>query len=142
MVTLKKVEMKFDMAKVKVFLSFEFDGDEELRNNFYKQSERGDSCHTIENYSLNQPYKPHDDEWLQKARNLISRSDILIVVLGDDTHNAPGVLEEVKLAKEQGKTTFQIRPQGRTSGEVACAGDVIPWDWKKIDTKISECLDK
>ena len=42
----------------------------------------GDSCHTIENYPLNESYKPHDDEWLQKARDLISHSDIVIVVLG------------------------------------------------------------
>ena len=67
MIILKRVKTKFNMATVKVFLSFEYDRDVELRNNFYAQSERGDSCHNIENYSLDEQYKPHD-EWLQKRR--------------------------------------------------------------------------
>ena len=129
------------MAKVKVFLSFEFDRDQELHRNFYAQTERGDSCHEIEDYSLNEPYPPHDDSsWLKKAKDLISRSDIVIVVIGEDTHNAPGVEKEVTIANQQGKPIFQIRPQSRTRGEVDGAGDVIPWDWGKIDVRISECL--
>ena len=137
MIILKRVKTKFNMATVKVFLSFEYDRDVELRNNFYARSERSDSCHNIENYSLDEQYKPHN-EWLQKAQGLISRSDIVIVVLGDDTHNAPGVKEEVKLAKKEPKPIFQIRSKNRTVGEVECAGDVVPWDWHKID----ECLNK
>ena len=49
------------MAKVKVFLSFEFEKDNEHRNNFYTQTDHGDSCHKIENYSLDEPYKLHDN---------------------------------------------------------------------------------
>ena len=127
------------MAKVKVFLSFEFDKDKQLYNDFYTQVSRGDSCHEIENYSLNEPYRPHDD-WLKKARTQISRSDIVIVVIGEDTHNAPGVKKELTIANQQGKPIFQIRPQSRASGAVPGAGEMIPWDWEKINAKISKCL--
>ena len=130
------------MAKVKVFLSFEFDKDDELHHNFYAQASRGDSCYEIENYSLNEAYRPHDDSWLKKARRLISSSDIVIVVVGEDTHNAPGVEKEVTLANQQCKPIFQIRPQNRTDGKVEGAGEVIPWKWKKINAKISEYLKK
>ena len=130
------------MAKVKVFLSFEFDRDNELHHNFYAQAERGDSCHKIEDYSLNEPYKPHDDEWLKKAKDLISCSDIVIVVIGEDTHNAPGVEKEVTIANQLRKPIFQIRPPNSTGGAIPGAGEEIPWKWKKINAKISECLKK
>ena len=130
------------MAKVKVFLSFEFDGDADIYRNFFAQADRGDSCHEIENYSLNEAYRPHDNSWLKKARLQISRSDIVIVALGQDTHNAPGVEKEVTIANQLGKPIFQIRPQKRTSGTVRGVGKMVPWDWKKIDAMISECLTK
>ena len=62
------------MAKVKVFLSFEFDKDNELYHNFYGQAAEH-SCHQIEDYSLKEAYKPHNNSsWLKKARYLISCS--------------------------------------------------------------------
>ena len=126
------------MAKVKVFLSFEFDKDADLYFNFFQQARRGDSCHDLEDYSLNEAYRPHDERWLKKAREQINLADIVIVALGDDTHNASGVIKEVGEANQFKKPIFQIRPQRRTSGSVPGAGDVIPWHWKKINAKISE----
>ena len=130
------------MAKVKVFLSFEFEKDQGHYRRFFAEVAHGDSCHDIEDYSLNEPYKLHDNEWLKKAREQISRSDIVIVVIGEDTHNAPGVKKEMTLTNQQGKPRFQIRPKGSTGGAVDGAGDEIPWKWKQIDAKISECLKK
>lgn len=129
------------MVKVKVFLSFEFDRDRELQPNFYTLAAR-DSCHKIEDYSLKEARRPHDDEWLKEAEMQISRSDIVIVVLGQDTHSASGVEKEVQLAKKHNKPIFQIRPQNRTSGSVPGAGKVIPWDWKQINAIISKCSKK
>lgn len=128
------------MAKVKVFLSFEFDRDADLYRNFFAQARRGDSSHEIGDYSLNEAYRPHDESWKKKARKQIDLSDIVIVVLGDDTHNAPGVEIEMTIKNQLGKPGFQIRPKNRTSGRVRGAGDEVPWDWKKIDAKISEKL--
>ena len=130
------------MAKVKVFLSFEFDRDADLYRNFFQQARRGDSCHDLEDCSLNEAYRPHDDSWKKKARKQIDLSDIVIVALGDDTHNAPGVEIEMTFKNQLYKPGFQILPTTRTSGTVNGAGDVVPWDWKKIDAKISECLKK
>ena len=129
------------MAKVKVFLSFEFDKDKELQPNFYAQA-KDHSCHEIENYSLKETSRPNDNSWLRKSEELIALSDIVIVVLGQDTHNAPGVKKEVTIANQLEKQVFQTRPQKRTSGAVPGAGDEITWNWKKIDENISECLKK
>ncbi len=129
------------MVKVKIFLSFEFDRDKELYRGFFGQAAKH-SCHEIEDSSLNEAYRPHDNGWLKNAQAQIFRSDIVIVMLGEDTHNAPGVEKEVTIANQQDKPIFQIRSKNSTSGKVPGAGDVISWKWKKIDAKISECLKK
>ena len=129
------------MATVKVFLSFEFDKDKELQPNFYEQAKEH-SDYKIKNYSLKEASQPNDNSWLREAKRQIALSDIVIVVLGQDTHNAPGVKKEVTIANQKGKPMFQTRPQKRTSGAVPGAREVITWDWKKIDAKISEYLNK
>ncbi len=129
------------MAKVRVFLSFDFDRDEELHRSFYAQAEpdKDNSRHAIEDYSLNEAYSPSEN-WLNKARNKIKRSDIVIVVVGDDTHSSDGVKKEVEIAKQLRKPMFQIRPQKRTAGKVKGAREMIRWDWDLIDAKIDELL--
>ena len=127
------------MAKVKVFLSFEFDRDADLYRNFL-QNARCHSDHDFEDCSMDEAYQPHNDRWKKKARKKIGLSEIVIVLLGDDTHNAPGVEVEMTFKNQQKKPGFQIRPKKRTSGSVKGGGDVIPWNWKKIDAKIAECL--
>ena len=124
--------------KVRVFLSFEFGKDDELHHDFYSQASLH-SGYEIIDYSLNEQYHP-DTQWLNKARKQIDLSDIVIVVIGEDTHNAPGVEKEVGEVNQLKKPMFQVRPQERTHGEVRGAGEVIPWKWKQIDAKITEKL--
>lgn len=128
------------MAKVKVFLSFEFGKDNELHGDFMAEAPLH-SQYKIIDCSLDEPYHP-DERWLEKARKQIKLADIVIVLLGQDTHNAPGIIKEAGEANKIKKRIFQIRPKNRPSGSVPGAGDVIPWDWKKIDAKISERLKK
>jgi len=126
--------------KVRVFLSFEFGKDNDKHHNFYSQAK----CHSkyeIIDESLNEQYHP-DAQWLNKARAQIKKSDIVIVMLGEDTHNAPGVEKEVGEAHQLKRPMFQVRPQGRTYGEVRGAGQVIRWKWKRIDAKIAEKLQR
>ena len=124
--------------QVRVFLSFEFDKDNDLHRNFYSQAKEL-SKHEIIDTSLNEQYHP-DAEWQKKARKHITQSDIVIVVIGDDTHNAPGVEKEVSVANQLKKPIFQIQPQQQTSGEVKDAGEVIKWKWKQIDVMITKLL--
>ena len=126
------------MAKVGVFFSYEFTKNRGLYGSFFKQA-KGESCHAIRNYSLDKVHPP--DNWQEKAEANIRRSKIVIVVVGQDTHNAPGVDEEVKIAKRLGKPIFQIQPQQQNYGGVDGAGEIIPWKWDKIDAKIDELLE-
>ena len=124
--------------KVRVFLSFEFGKDNKLYHNFYSQAE-WHSQYEIIDCSLNEQYHP-DARWLEKARKQISLSDIVIVMVGQDTHNAPGVEKEVGEAHQLNKPMFQVRPQRRTYGKVRGAREMIPWKWKRVNAKIAEKL--
>lgn len=74
------------------------------------------------------------------CRKTRTRSDVVIVVLGDDTHSASSVEKEITFKNQLNKPGFQIRPKRRTSGSVRGAGDRVVWNWKQIDAKITECL--
>ena len=127
------------MSEVRVFLSFEFDKDEKPHRNFYAQAKRGDSRHVICDYSLNETYRP-DENWVQKARKKISQCDIVIVMTREDTHNAPGVKKEEAIANQLKKPIFQVKPREGNYGKVHGAGELIPWEWKKIDGMIDKLL--
>ena len=127
------------MAKVGVFFSFEFDRDKELYGSFFEQARHG-SHYAIRNYSLDEPHPPEGDSWKKEAENKIRQCDIVIVVVGQDTHNAPGVKEEIAIAKRLDIPILRIRPQGSNYGGLDSAGKLIPWEWKKIDAEIDELL--
>ena len=125
------------MAEVRIFLSFEFDKDKQLYCNFYAQAQEN-SSYRVKNHSLRQDYPT--EEWLDKAKKNIRQCDIVIVLVGQDTHNAPGVEKEVPVANQLRKPIFQIRPQGQNWGAVSGAGELRAWKWKNIDEMIEKLL--
>ena len=124
--------------KVGVFVSFEFGKDNELHRGFYGQA-KDRSCYDIEDFSLNEVYQPNEI-WLTKARNQIRKSDIVVLVVRQDTHNAPGVLKEIAIATGMRKPRFQIKTHEGNYGPIPGAGDMIVWDWDDIDAKIDELM--
>ena len=121
------------MATLNIFVSFEFDKDDELKNQFYRQGKEHTN-HRIKNFSLNEAYP--DDKWKNKARNAIRGCDVVLVLIGQDTHNAPGVIIETDMARSLNKPVIQIRPQGRTYQGLTRLDDPIPWKWKTINAKL------
>ena len=125
------------MPNVKVFVSFEFDKDVSLKSAFFKQAKTL-SPHRVVNSSLNEAYP--DQQWEDRARSAIRQCHIVVVLVGQDTHNAPGVKEEVKIARRLGKPVFQVVPQGRPYGGLPDLDARIPWKWDLINAKIDELL--
>ena len=61
-----------------------------------------------------------------------------MVIIGKNTHNAPDVEEDVKIAKRLNKSIFQIGPRAVTAGQLDAVNDVIRWQWRRIDAAIDE----
>lgn len=125
------------MPNVKIFVSFEFDKDVSLKNAFFEQAKTL-SPHRVVNSSLNEAYP--DQQWKDRARSAIRQCDIVVVLVGQDTHNAPGVMEEVKIARNLGKPVFQVVPQGRPYDGLPNLDSRVRWKWVRINAKIDELL--
>ena len=123
------------MATLNIFVSFEFDKDRNLRDSFYEQAKL-QTQHRVRNCSLREAYP--EEEWKREARDAIQVCDVVIVLIGEDTHNAPGVRTEVDMARSFGKPTFQVRPQKRPYPGVAGIADPIPWRWQRINRRLDE----
>lgn len=66
------------MPKTKVFVSFDYDHDAQLKTTLIGQSKMADSPFSINDVSLQQA----TPEWQQKARTAIEGCDVFIVLLG------------------------------------------------------------
>lgn len=73
-----------------------------------------------------------------KAESAIARCEVFIVILGYNTHQAPGVLKEVKIAKGLHKPRFQLKSQGTDPKRVEDAGPVVNWTWPKLQRVLSK----
>ena len=123
------------MATLDIFVSFEFGKDHDLQNNFYRQAKE-ETHHSIRDCSLHESYP--DDTWKDKARNAIRKCDVVVVLIGQDTHNAPGVIIETNMARSFKRPVIQVRPQGRTYKGLTCLKEPITWRWKNINAKLDE----
>ncbi len=121
------------MATLNIFVSFEFHKEDTMKRNFFGQAKKCTN-HRIRNRSLNEAYP--DDEWKQKARNAIDECDVVIVLVGEDTHNAQGVIVETDIARSLKKPTFQVRNQKSNYRGLTRLDEPIPWKWDLINAKL------
>ena len=125
------------MPTLNIFVSFEFDKDNDLRNNFYRQA-KTETQHRVRDCSLKESYK--DKVWKDKARKAIRGCDVVVVLVGQDTHNAQGVIVETDMARSMNKPIIQVRPRGRPYNGLTRLKEPIPWRWKTINRKLDEIL--
>ena len=121
------------MSKKKLFISFDFDHDEDLRNLLVGQSKNEDSPFEIADYSLKEPLS---GDWKEKIKTRIRKSECVAVICGNYTDTASGVSVELSIAKEEGKPYFLL--YGRKEGQVkkpksASQQDKIyNWTWDNL----------
>lgn len=125
------------MNKKRLFISFDFDHDEDLRNFLVGQSKHPDSPFEIADYSL----KDHlDGDWKSKIRTRIKKAECVAVICGHNTDSATGVSVELSITKEEGKPYFLL--WGRKEGQVkkpksASQQDKIyNWTWDNLKSLI------
>jgi hypothetical protein len=119
------------MNKKKVFISFDFDQDKALKDLLIGQSLNPDCPFEVIDHSLKEAAPEKD--WEEKAREKILKADQVIVLVGAQTHRAPGVLKEVNLARKHHKKIVQII--GHKDGHykrVPHAGVLYRWTWDNL----------
>ncbi|MEW8562790.1 MAG: TIR domain-containing protein [Candidatus Thiodiazotropha sp.] len=125
-----------DVAKKRVFVSFDFDNDKKLKEFIIAQSRLSDSPFEISDHSLKEAAP--EANWEAKANAAIKRSDVVIVMVGPHTHRASGVLKEVRMARKANKHIVQIigyRDGNYTA--VPNAGRLYRWNWENLKNILS-----
>lgn len=127
----RRIYRENKMSKRKVFVSFDFDNDRALKDFIIGQGRLADSPFEVVDHSLKEAAPEAD--WPKKARAAIKRSDLVLVMVGRQTHRAHGVLKEVAMAREEGVPIFQVI--GYKDGvytAVPNAGRLYAWSWDNL----------
>ena len=123
------------MAK-RVFISFDFDNDKVLKDFMVGQSRLKDSPFEIYDWSLKE--SAPEEDWEDEARKKIKRSDIVLVMVGEKTYKASGVLKEVKITRdEEIKIVQMIGYRDKDYTAVSGAGRLYSWNWENLKNLLS-----
>jgi hypothetical protein len=119
-------------SKCRLFISYDYDHDGDIKTFLVGQSRRKDSPFFIEDWSI----KVASRDWRSKARSRIRRADLVLVLCGYYTHQAIGVGKEIKIAKEEGTPYALLK--GRKKGTVRRPPGtwfwetIHPWEWETL----------
>ena len=125
------------MSKTRVFTSFDFDYDEDLRNLLVGQSRNQDSPFEMADWSVKQPMTGN---WKQKVRTRIKSCGLAIVLCGLNTDKATGVGVELSIAQDEGIPYFLL--WGRSKGtckkpsSAKSTDKIYRWTWDNLKSLI------
>jgi hypothetical protein len=125
------------MAKKRVFTSFDYDHDEDLRTMLVGQSKNPDTPFEMADWSVQDAMS---GDWKSKVRTRIRSVDLVIVICGEYTHTATGVSVELKIAQEEKIPYFLLWGRSSktcTKPTAALATDKIyNWTWENLKNLI------
>lgn len=120
------------MAKTRVFISYDYDHDLDLKNLLVGQAANHGSPFEIADWSI----KVASPTWRSEARRRIRASDVAAVICGHRTDTATGVAAEVDIARDEGIPYFLLA--GRASGSnkkptsALVADKLYEWTWDNL----------
>ncbi len=125
------------MAKKRVFISFDYDHDLDLKNLLVGQAKNEDSPFEIADFSIKEAIS---EDWKKKARTRIKGCDVVAVICGEYTDTASGVSAEVKIAQEEKVDYFLLwgrKDKTCKKPKAAKATDKIyKWTWDNLKALI------
>lgn len=125
------------MAKTKVFISFDYDHDETLKDFLVGQSKLEDSPFELADWSIKEAIS---EDWKKKARTRIKSVDTVAVICGKKTDTATGVSAEIKIAQEEKVSYFLLQgyKDGGCKRPTAAKADdkMYEWTWKNLKALI------
>jgi len=125
------------MAKTRVFISFDYDHDADLKNLLVGQARNEDSPFEITDMSVKEELS---GDWKDKVRTRIKGVEQVVVICGEHTDTATGVGAELKMAQEEEKPYFLL--WGRSDKDcvkpkTAKSDDKIyKWTWDNLKALI------
>jgi hypothetical protein len=125
------------MAKKRVFTSFDYDHDEDLRVMLVGQSRNEDSPFEMADWSVKEPMT---EDWKKKVRARIKRCDLVAVICGEHTDTATGVSAELRIAQDEEIPYFLLHGRkDKTCKKPTSAKStdkIYNWTWDNLKTLI------
>ena len=125
------------MANKRVFISFDYDHDEDVKILLAGQAKLKDSPFDFTDASIKEPLT---GDWKDKVRGRMKNIDVVIVLCGEYTHTANGVAAELTIAREKDKDYFLLAAYSDktcTKPTSAQSGDkVYKWTWDNLKALI------
>jgi hypothetical protein len=126
------------MAKARIFISFDFDHDEDLRNLLVGQGKHPDSPFELADWSVKEPMS---GDWKAKVRTRIRSVDQVLLICGEHTHTATGVAAELTITHEEKKPYFLLWGRnGKTCTKPTSATStdkIYNWTWDNLKSLIA-----
>lgn len=120
-------------SKTKVFISFDYDHDVDLKNLLVGQAKNDDSPFEITDMSVKEELS---GDWKEKVRTRIKKVDQVVVICGQHTDTANGVAAEVKITQEEEKPYFLLWGRSdKTCVKPKNAKDddkIYKWTWDNL----------
>lgn len=125
------------MTKSRVFISFDYDHDEDIKTMLAGQAKLPDSPFDFCDASV----KEHlTGDWKEKVKNRMKNCDQVIFLCGMSTHTAAGVSAELEIAREIKKPYFLLNGRsGKTcyKPKSATSSDTLyNWTWDNLKALI------
>jgi len=118
------------MSKVRVFISFDYDHDGDLKIMLVGQAKNPDSPFDIADWSVKEEIS---GDWKEEVRTRIKKVEQVAVICGEYTDTASGVSIEVRMAQEEQKPYFLLwgrkdktckKPKSAKSSDT-----IYKWTW-------------
>ena len=117
----------------RLFVSFDFDHDQFLRDALVQQARNPDSPFDVVDYSLRDPFVGN---WQEKVRLRIRQVGQVAVLCGHHTHTARGVAAELRIAREELKPYFLLRgyndPPIYKPTSALATDTIYDWTWPNL----------
>lgn len=126
-----------DSVKPRVFISFHIENESQV-NLLRYQAKNSDKLEFTD-YSVKEPF---DEAWKTQCTERIRQSSVVVVAIGEETHNREAVLWEIRKAHELGKPVIGMRIHSdknhRIPEPMLEHGDkVIPWDLEILQNELN-----
>lgn len=125
------------MATKRVFTSFDFDHDADLRVMLVGQSKNPDTPFEMVDWSVQEAISGN---WKDKVRTRIKNTDLVVVICGEHTDKAAGVSTELEIAQGEKVPYFLLWGRSdKTCKKPKSAKEsdkIYSWTWENLKTLI------
>jgi hypothetical protein len=125
------------VAKQRIFTSFDFDHDVNLKTLLIGQARNPDTPFELADWSV----KEHmTGDWKEKVRERIRVIDQVLILCGEHTHTATGVATELEIARNERKPYFLLAGYSDTNCTKPTSAlptdKVYNWTWDNLKALI------